>query len=171
MTYIGQAAIVLRTRGLYSAKTIHSTLYEVIETVKKDKDGKPIINKTYNVPEVKIEYVPRDLSDIDLFIIDEARTVPSKMKEDIEKQGKKIIACGDWRQLPPVKDKPAYIRDEDEGEVNVPQYILDQCGSVSERSSSEWLGEFDYTSMSGWMYCVNNAFPNYGASDCKLEDG
>lgn len=126
MTYIGQAAIVLRTRGLYSAKTIHSTLYEVIETVKKDKDGKPIINKTYNVPEVKIEYVPRDLSDIDLFIIDEARTVPNKMKEDIEKQGKKIIACGDWRQLPPVKDKPAYIRDEDIYEIDLLTEVVRQ---------------------------------------------
>ena len=95
MTYIGQAAIVLRTRGLYSARTIHSTMYERIERPKIGLDGKPVINPIYNVPEVDVAFIPRDLSDIDLIIIDEARTTPLSMKSDIEKTNKKIIACGD----------------------------------------------------------------------------
>ena len=53
MTYIGQAAIVLRTRGLYSAKTIHSTMYELVETYKRDSNGDIIINPIYNIPEVE----------------------------------------------------------------------------------------------------------------------
>ena len=31
MTYIGQASIVLRTKGIMNAKTIHSWLYEPVE--------------------------------------------------------------------------------------------------------------------------------------------
>ena len=33
------------------------------------------------------------------------------------------------------------------------------------------LGEFDYTNGSGWMYCVNNYFPDVGFSDYYLNDG
>ena len=32
------------------------------------------------------------------------------------------------------------------------------------------LGEFDYTSGSGWMYCLNNIFPNVGFADSYLAD-
>ena len=42
------------------------------------------------------------------------------------------------------------VRDNDTSDVNVPQYILDQCGEVGSKSD-EWLGEFDYTFMAGWM--------------------
>lgn len=34
-----------------------------------------------------------------------------------------------------------------------------------------WLGEFDFNYMSGWMYTVNNEFPNVGCSDTWLSDG
>ncbi len=33
------------------------------------------------------------------------------------------------------------------------------------------LGEFDFTSGSGWMYSVNNSFPNYGFADYYPQDG
>lgn len=33
------------------------------------------------------------------------------------------------------------------------------------------LGEFDFTSQSGWMYQVNGYYPNYSFSDCYLQDG
>lgn len=39
------------------------------------------------------------------------------------------------------------------------------------RDSLDSLGEFDYTSGSGWMYSVNNNFPNVGFSDYYLSDG
>lgn len=126
MTYIGQAAIVLRTRGLYSAKTIHSTIYELVETIKLDANGRPVINPTFNTPEIELHFSPRDLSDIDLMIIDEARTVPMSLKKDIESYGIKIIACGDRRQLPPVNDEPAYIRDCDIYEMDLLTQIVRQ---------------------------------------------
>lgn len=126
MTYIGQAAIVLRTRGLYSARTIHSTMYELIETTKRDANGNIVMNPIYNIPEVDLKFVPRDLSDIDLFIIDESRTTPLSLKKDIEAYGKKIIACGDWRQLPPVNDEPAYIRDQDIHDIDLLTTVVRQ---------------------------------------------
>ncbi|WP_324825708.1 S-layer homology domain-containing protein [Sinanaerobacter sp. ZZT-01] len=39
------------------------------------------------------------------------------------------------------------------------------------RADADSLGEFDYTSMSGWMYSVNNVFPNVGFADTYLQDG
>lgn len=113
MTFIGQAAIVMRTRGLYNAKTIHSWLYEPVLEPVLDEHGNQLRDPVYNTPMYTTTFVPRDLSDIDYFIIDEARTVPMSMKKDIEATGKPIIACGDQHQLPPVGDEPAYIRDDD----------------------------------------------------------
>lgn len=33
------------------------------------------------------------------------------------------------------------------------------------------LGEFNFSRMSGWMYCLNNVFPNVGFADTYLSDG
>lgn len=33
------------------------------------------------------------------------------------------------------------------------------------------LGEFNFCRMSGWMYCLNNVFPNVGFADTYLSDG
>lgn len=63
------------------------------------------------------------------------------------------------------------VKDNDTREAKVPQYILDECGGVEGRGTEGWLGEFDYTFMSGWMYAVNNEFPNVGATDKMPTDG
>lgn len=39
------------------------------------------------------------------------------------------------------------------------------------RNWEGYLGEFAFTNGSGWMYCVNNSFPNVGFADCYLSDG
>ena len=65
----------------------------------------------------------------------------------------------------------ASVRDNDDREANIPQYILDECDEPYGRDREGWLGEFDYTFMSGWMYAVNNWFPNYGSASYKLKDG
>lgn len=111
MAFIGQAAINMRVRGMITAKTIHSWLYDYKEEIVRDKNGDPILDPVFNKPVIKRIPIPRDLSEIDLFIIDEGYTVPYYMKKDIEDKGKKIIVCGDVNQLPPVEDKPAYLVD------------------------------------------------------------
>ena len=111
MAYIGQAASVMRTRGLYNAKTCHSWLYELVEVEMKDEKGHSIIDPVFNKPKLTLKFVPKPMENIDLIIIDEAGTIPFRMKNEIERRGIPIIAVGDINQLPPVKDKPAYLVD------------------------------------------------------------
>lgn len=68
-------------------------------------------------------------------------------------------------------DPPEYIDDA------VPQKLKDCLDENSVSLDSGWsegentLGEFDYTFLAGWMYSVNNVFPNVGFSDTYLSDG
>ncbi|WP_018758252.1 S-layer homology domain-containing protein [Paenibacillus terrigena] len=59
--------------------------------------------------------------------------------------------------------------------IDVPQYILDKIHldglELGAKADEEWLGAFDYTSKSGWMYEVNNVFPNVGFSQYEPHDG
>lgn len=48
---------------------------------------------------------------------------------------------------------------------------LEENGVELEENDDEWLGEFDYTGMSGWMYTVNGVLPNIGMSGYKPKDG
>ncbi len=109
MAYTGCACLVLRTRGFYNAKTIHSSLYDIVEVPLLDYNGNVKIDTYFNIPIVKKVFVPKKELDTDLIIIDEGSFVPMNMKKDIEKFGKKIIVAGDLDQLPPVNDNPAYL--------------------------------------------------------------
>ena len=77
---------------------------------------------------------------------------------------------GDW-------DNNAYlsgIKGIDTGEVNIPSIITDNGGPSNEENdgnNDEYLGEFDYSSMSGWMITVNNAFTPEGCGQYVLESG
>ena len=71
MAYTGQAAIVMRNAGLTTAKTIHSTLYEPVEVPVMRPDGTCELDPYYNKPVTTVQFKPRDLSGILLFVIDE----------------------------------------------------------------------------------------------------
>lgn len=111
MAYTGAAALVMRTKGFYNAKSIHSSLYKPVEKFKLDIDGNIILDEYFNKPKYEMEFEPIDTSYSNAFFIDEGGTVPYKLKSDIEGRNKKIFVCGDLDQLPPVKDKPAYLVD------------------------------------------------------------
>lgn len=113
MAFTGQAAIVMRGKGLTNATTLHSGLFDPIEVPILDDFGNPIIDKQFNIPLKKWEFIPKDFSntDIKLIIIDEAWTAPFRFRKDIFNTGIKILAAGDSGQLPPVKDKPAFLID------------------------------------------------------------
>lgn len=59
--------------------------------------------------------------------------------------------------------------------ANIPDYLmsfLDENGyNVEDDYDENWLGEFDYTYGSGWMYTLNNVLPNVGFADSYLTDG
>ena len=42
---------------------------------------------------------------------------------------------------------------------------------IQTRTDETSLGEFDYTSASGWMFCLKNVFPNVGFADSYLSEG
>ncbi|MGM9532166.1 leucine-rich repeat protein, partial [Intestinibacter sp.] len=54
------------------------------------------------------------------------------------------------------------LKDDDYTEID---------GYTSGRKTEGWLGEFDYTSYSGWMYCVNGTFPGVGMGDYQPKNG
>lgn len=63
----------------------------------------------------------------------------------------------------------AKVKDKDSSAVNIPQYIQTEIKKADEkigdRKTKDWLGEFDYTSKSGWTYIVNNKMQPVGVSD------
>ena len=54
------------------------------------------------------------------------------------------------------------LKDDDYTEID---------GYTSGRKTEGWLGEFDYTNYSGWMYCVNCKFPGVGMGDYQPKNG
>ena len=111
MSFIGSASLVMRLKGLTNAKTIHSWIYNVEEVNALDENGNIVmdtmLNRPIKVPRFTlVDALPRDIK---LIVIDEAYTVPLKMRSQIEKFGIKILACGDPMQLPPVNDLPAFL--------------------------------------------------------------
>ncbi len=70
----------------------------------------------------------------------------------------------------------ASVYQNEEGIINIPDYIRKAPGikggvSTTKRGDPNWLGEFDYSSDSGWMYAINSSFPGVGASGATLENG
>lgn len=108
MAYTGQAAIVMRTKGFLNARSIHSTLYEVVDVVVENGEK---INKAFGIPTVKKEFRLRNYieSEVRLFFIDEAYMVPNWMVKDILSFGVKVIVAGDAHQLPPVGADPGFL--------------------------------------------------------------
>ena len=114
MSFIGSASLVMRMKGLINAKTAHSWIFNVFSEPMKDEHGKIIMDELMNCPIMKPVFVPVDNLDpnIKLIIIDEAYSMPRSLRPIIEKFGIKIIATGDKNQLPPVKDLPAFLYDD-----------------------------------------------------------
>jgi exodeoxyribonuclease-5 len=135
MAYTGAASLVMRTKGLYNAKTIHSHLLKPIEEFLL-KDGKLVYNEYFNRPTRRLGFEPVDTSFASLFGIDEGGTVPYGMKSEIEGRDKKIIVAGDLDQLPPVKDKPAYLTGDDVKIIHKPMRQAEDSGifHISERA-------------------------------------
>lgn len=111
MSFIGSASLVMRMKGLFTARTIHSWLYQVKAVDALDENGNVIMDTLLNKPIKVPKFIPVDYLDprIKLIVIDEGYTVPLSMRAQLEKFGLKILVCGDRYQLPPVGDQPAFL--------------------------------------------------------------
>lgn len=134
MSYIGCACIVMRTKGLSNAKTIHSTLFRPVEVMEIDDNGKVVFDTYFNRPKYKLGMEPRPLDGIKLLIIDEGGSVPYSLRDEILSRGIKVLVCGDLDQLPPVADKPAFLYT---GKV----YRLTECMRQAAGSSIVYLAD------------------------------
>lgn len=116
MAYTGQAACVMRTKGFKGARSIHSSLYELIRREIKKYDPFENMNTTFNTKKYKYDFIPIPAgflpSYIKLFVIDEAYMVPKFMLNDILKHGIKVLVAGDPGQLPPIGDDPGFLTGE-----------------------------------------------------------
>ncbi len=64
------------------------------------------------------------------------------------------------------------VKDLDTGTVNIPEIIGENGGPTNDDNTGnddEWLGEFDYSYMSGWMITVNNNLIPVGAAGYDFE--
>lgn len=126
MAYTGAASIVMRLKGMPTARTIHSWLYKCVEIPVVDHYGNPMMDKYFNVPITEMKFVANreEMDYIDLIIIDEGGMVPFEMKQDLLDTKKKILVAGDIFQLPPVTGSPAFLTT---GKVEVLTEIMRQA--------------------------------------------
>ena len=113
VAYVGKAALVMARNGL-RAKTIHSTIYDVIKEPKRNKENKIVKTEDDRI-EYEIKFIRKSFlpGDIKLIVIDEASMVPASIAREIESYHIPIIVTGDLNQLPPVRGKSYYLRNPD----------------------------------------------------------
>ena len=110
MAYTGAAAINMRTKGMYNAKTCFSWLYRCFEVPVLKPDGTPVYDKVFNKPKTRLEFVPiSHLSDIDLIIVDESGMITPEMRKVIDSMNLPVLAVGDLNQLPPITGSSGYL--------------------------------------------------------------
>lgn len=136
MSFTGSASLVMRSKGLVSARTAHSWIYNIVAVPMLDSNGKPIMDKLMNCQIMIPKFIPVKSLDpnIKLIIIDEAYSMPRALRKTIEKFGIKILACGDPNQLPPVNDLPAFLYDN-----NFPR--LTQCMRQLGRNDINYIAQ------------------------------
>lgn len=112
MAYVGKATLELTKKG-NNAKTIHSTIYDLQETVKKDENGNEIridgrVITTFKF--VKKSSLPKNIK---LLVIDEGAMVPENIAKDILSFNIPVIVLGDMNQLPPVFGESYFLQNPD----------------------------------------------------------
>lgn len=112
MAYVGKATLALARKGNF-AQTIHSTIYDIVETSDLDSNGHPILID--GRPKTHIEFVkkPHLPNHIKLLVVDEAAMVSEKIARDIMSFNIPIIALGDNNQLDPVFGEPFFLKHPD----------------------------------------------------------
>lgn len=108
MCFCGAPAVLLRLKGFYTAKTIHSWLYRPVEEL-DFRDGQLQMDDYFNRPRFKMGFEPKPIEDVDVIFVDEAGQVSEELAREILSRGIKVIACGDLGQLPPVNARPGFL--------------------------------------------------------------
>ena len=114
MAYTGAASVIMRRNGFLNARTIHSWIFtplnqsELAEIL--GRNDKKYLEKYGKFKFKGFDSYQQDT--IKLICIDEAAQVSRDIVNLILMLGKKIIACGDLNQLPPVIGEPGFLNPE-----------------------------------------------------------
>src|SRR5712691_8528417 len=87
--FTGKAACVMRSKGCYSASTIHSLIYKPLE----NNEEQPSFELWNDAPASKAK----------LIIIDECSMVDAELARDLMSFGVPLLVLGDPAQLPPIQ--------------------------------------------------------------------
>lgn len=150
MAYVGKATLALRLNGL-NAKTIHSTIYDLVTDYERDENNEP---KLYDGKKKTIhKFVPKDTLDKDYqqLVLDEGGMVGDKIGNDILSYGIPFMVLGDLAQLPPVMAKRMFLE--------APDITLDEIMRQEKDSPIIYLSQRAKNNMS-IKYGV------YGAQEC-----
>lgn len=112
VAYVGKATLELTRKG-NTAKTIHSTIYELVHKPKVDDNGEVLI--VNGRPSYSIRFVKRKSLEphIKLIVVDEGAMVPKDIAMDLISYGVPIIVLGDRQQLPPVFGESHFLEEPD----------------------------------------------------------
>lgn len=133
VAFMGKAASQMARNGL-PAKTIHSAIYDLVERIERDENGKMVfINDRKPKLVYKFELKEYLNKKIKLIVVDEGSMVSPKMAEDLLSFGIPVVVLGDLNQLPPVFGKPYFLQH--------PDVILHQIMRQAEGNPIIWLSQ------------------------------
>jgi len=97
VAFTGKAVAVLRRKGLTTAQTLHSLIYE---RTGDDAQGRPVFRRLKHLP-------------YDIVLVDEASQISAEMHRDIKSFGVRILYIGDHGQLEPIGEDPGLMSNPD----------------------------------------------------------
>ena len=132
-SFSGKAVSQMARNGL-PARTIHSSIYDYVETYARDENGALIIKSNGKVKKT-FQFVLKDHlnKNIKLIVVDEGSMVGEKLAVDLLSFGLPTVCLGDLNQLPPVMDRSYFLRD--------PDCILTKIMRQKENDPIIWLSQ------------------------------
>lgn len=112
MAYVGKATLALRLSGV-NARTIHSSIYDLVTKYVRDDDGFVITEKGHPKVTQTFEKKIALPSNWEQLVIDEGGMVGDKIGTDLLSYGIPALFLGDLRQLPPVMSKRMFLEHPD----------------------------------------------------------
>lgn len=112
MAYVGKATMALARKGNF-AKTIHSSIYDVVYVPKIDEYGNIVMknNRVVTVMAFQLKkYLPKSIK---LIVIDEGSMLNEKIAKDVLSFGLPVIVLGDLNQLKPIFGNPYFLQNPD----------------------------------------------------------
>ena len=118
MAFTGAATLIMRMKGFPNAKSIHSSLYKLMEVnTYVPPTGFEMVNTSMDIKKKQKKFCikhPDEIpNEVKYFIIDEGYMVPDNMVRQILSFGRKVIVTGDKHQLPPISNSAGFLVRDD----------------------------------------------------------